>query len=247
MATYELRALSLGEILDDGFGLYREHFATLIAIAVVCTGLPTLLAIYVETGGGFRAHPGAALIASLLRGVGGLFATAGTVWVISELYMGRDPAVGDALGLAFSRVWMLFVAGFAKYLVIGLGLLLLVVPGVIAACGYAVVVPVVVLERLRSGTDALGRSWILTKGYKGKAFRLGLAIFALIYLPFLAAGVLTGIFNGSETVVNVGAELLSFLVYPFMAAVVTLFYYDLRIRQEAFDLEHLSQHLDAAR
>jgi uncharacterized membrane protein len=247
MATYELRALSVGEILDDGFGLYRAHFATLIAIAVVCTGLPTLLAIYVEMGGGLLVHPAAALIAALLRGVGGLFATAGTVWVISELYMGRDPAVGDALGLAFSRVWKLFVAGLAKYLVIGMGALLLLVPGIIAACGYAVVVPVVILEQVRSGTDALGRSWTLTKGYKWKAFSLGLALFALIYLPFLAAGVLAAMFSGSETIVNVAAELLSFLVYPFMAAVVTLFYYDLRIRQEAFDLEHLSQHLDAVR
>jgi uncharacterized membrane protein len=247
MATYELRALSMGEILDDGFGLYRAHFATLIAIAVACTGLPTLLAIYVEMGGGFLVHPVAGLLAGLLRGVGGLFATAGTVWVISEIYMGRDPAVGDALGLAFSRVWKLFVAGLAKYLVIGLGAILFIVPGIIAACGYAVVVPVVILEQVGSGTDALGRSWTLTKGYKGKAFRLGVAIFALIYLPFLAAGALTALYSSSETIVNVGAELVSFLVYPFMAAVVTLFYYDLRIRQEAFDLEHLSQHLDAVR
>ena len=58
---------------------------------------------------------------------------------------------------------------------------------------------------------------------------------------------LAGLFTGSETIVNVGAELLSFLVYPFMAAVVTLFYYDLRVRQEAFDLEHLSAQLDAVR
>jgi uncharacterized membrane protein len=247
MATYELRALSMGEILDESFGLYREHFATLIAIAVVWTGLPMLLAIYVEMGGGFIVHPLTSLIVGLLRGIGGLFATAGTVWVISEIYMGRDPAVGDALGAASSRVGKLFVAGLAKYLVIGLGMLLFLVPGIIAACGYAVVVPVVILEQVGSGTDALGRSWTLTKGYKGKAFSLGLAVFALIYLPFLAAGVLAGVFTGSETVVNVAAELLSFLVYPFMAAVGTLFYYDLRVRQEAFDLEHLSQQLDAAR
>lgn len=83
MATYELRALSTGEILDEGFGLYREHFGTLLAIAVIWTGLPMLLSIYVEMGGGFAVHPLAAGIAALLRGIGGLFATAGTVWVIS--------------------------------------------------------------------------------------------------------------------------------------------------------------------
>jgi uncharacterized membrane protein len=165
--------------------------------------------------------------------------------MISEIYMEREPDVSAALRVAFGRVWRLFVAGLAKALVAGIGFLLLVVPGIIALCGYAVVVPAVVLEPMRSGTDALGRSWQLTKGYKGKAFGLGVAILVLIYLPFMAAAAVASMLRGSATIVNVAAEVLSFLVYPFMAAVVTVFYYDLRVRQEAFDLEHLSQQLGA--
>jgi len=34
--------------------------------------------------------------------------------------------------------------------------------------------------------------------------------------------------------------------YPFTSCVFTLFYYDLRVRKEAFDLELLSQHLGIA-
>jgi hypothetical protein len=245
MATHEVRALSIGGILDDAFGLYQGYFGELVGIAVWCMGLPTLLAIYVEMGGGFLVHPVAAIVAFVLRAIGNLFATAGTVWMISEIYMEREPDVGAALRVAFGRVWRLFVAGLAKALVAGIGFLLLVVPGIIALCGYAVVVPAVVLEPMRSGTDALGRSWQLTKGYKGKAFGLGVAILVLIYLPFMAAAAVASMLRGSATIVNVAAEVLSFLVYPFMAAVVTVFYYDLRVRQEAFDLEHLSQQLGA--
>jgi hypothetical protein len=243
MATQDLRAMSVGEILDGAFTLFRSYFSTLIAIAIICIGVPTLLNIYVTMTGGQLERPLLWLTAALLKGLGGLPAAGATVWAISEIYLGRRPSVGDALGYAFGRVWKLFVAGLAKYLIIILGLLLFFVPGIIAACGYAVVVQVVVLEDLRSGTDALGRSWQLTKGYKGKAFNLGVTVFLIIYLPFFAAGALTAMFSSFQTPVDVGAEVVSFLVYPLIASVFTLFYYDLRVRQEAFDLEHLSQQL----
>lgn len=243
MATYELRALSIGEMLDGGFTLYRNHFATLITIAVVCVGAPTLLIIYVGMSGGVLAHPGLWWGAALLRSLGLLPATAATVWVISEVYLGRQPTVGDALGYAFGRIWKLFVAGLAKYLLIGLASLLLFVPGIIVWCGYAVVVQVVVLERIESGTDALGRSWTLTKGYKGKALGLGLVVMLLIYLPLGAGGATAVLLGVGQALFSVLAELVSFLVYPLYASVFTLFYYDLRVRQEAFDLEHLSQEM----
>lgn len=246
MATYELRALSIGEILDGGFTLYRNHFATLVTIAVICVGAPTLLAIYVAMSGGLAVHLGLWWGAALLKSLGMLPATAATVWVISEVYLGRDPNVSDALGYAFGRIWKLFVAGLAKYLVIGLGTLLFIVPGVVAWCGYAVVVQVVVLEQMRSGTDALGRSWALTRGYKGKALGIGFVVMALIYLPAIAAGATAGMLGAGDALFDVLAEVVSFLVYPLYASVFTLFYYDLRVRQEAFDLEHLSRLLGLA-
>src|SRR2546425_98752 len=41
----------------------------------------------------------------------------------------------------------------------------------------------------------------------------------------------------------IGVGLIFLFFYPFTSCVFTLFYYDLRVRKEAFDLELLSQHL----
>jgi hypothetical protein len=49
-----------------------------------------------------------------------------------------------------------------------------------------------------------------------------------------------------ETVIGVAAQVLSFVVTPLFACVFTLFYYDLRVRQEGFDLDHLSRELGLA-
>ncbi len=243
MATYQLRRMSIGEILDGAFVIYRGYFGTLVAIAIVCEGVPAILNTYITLGGGAIEYPVLWLATFVLSGLGGLVAAAATVWVISEAYLGRDATVGDALSYALTKMLPLFVAGLAKYLLVTIGLLLFLFPGFVIACGYAVVAQIVVLEDPPMATDALRRSWFLTKGHKRRALVLGFVVFAIIWLPFMIAGALALYFPFLEYVFTVGGQLLQLLVYPLVACAFTLFYYDLRVRKEAFDLEHLSQQL----
>ena len=246
MATNQLRAMSVGEILDAAFTVYRERFGLLMGISIVFLGLPTLINVYVELAGGVIAQPGPWFVAFLLSSLGWLPAAAGIIWVISESVLGRAPELGASMRLGLRRMGRLFVAGLAMYIVVLLGFVALIIPGVIIACGYAVVVQVAVLEDLGSATDALGRSWALTKGYKGKAFALALAFIAIFSVPFIAAGAVAAFVPALAAPVTAAGQLLSFVVTPLFACVFTLFYYDLRVRQEGFDLDHLSRELGLA-
>lgn len=275
MARYELRPMSVGEILDAALSIYRDHFGTLVSIVIVCQGVPTIMNVYATMGGGLETHPVLAGVSVLLSGIGGLIAAGATIWVISEAYLGSDLTVGDALGFALGKVLRILIAGLAKYLVIGLAF---IVPFVFAAvgiafvaqapvvaivyavalgtlavallfvlsAGYAVVTQAVVLEPLPGATDALGRSWQLTKGAKGRAILLGLVVYVLIFLPLLVGAGLTFAFPVAHETFDVGAQLISLMVYPLSGCAFTLFYYDLRVRKEAFDLEHLSRQLGLA-
>ncbi len=246
MTTYELRAMSIGEILDGAFALYRDFFGTLVSIAIVCQGVPTILGVYISVGGGNLAHFGLSLVVLLVSAIGGLVATGATLWAISEAYLGREPATMDALVFALGKVLRILIAGIAKYILMSLGFLLFIVPGIVIACGYAVVAQVVVLENHPAATDALGRSWTLTKGSKRRAFALGLVVWILVYLPFVAGQALATIVPGLQITFDVGAQLLWLLVYPIIPCAFTLFYYDLRVRREAFDIEHLSRQIGPA-
>src|SRR5205807_2637615 len=79
----------------------------------------------------------------------------------------------------------------------------------------------------------------------GRSFSAGFASGILIGLGVIA-GVAAAIFPPLMVPAVIGLGLISLFLYPFISCVFTLFYYDLRVRKEAFDLELLSQHLGVA-
>jgi len=246
MADYQLRPLSIGEILDGALVLLRRHFALVLGIAVVCEGIPTAMDVYIDLTGGGSQNPGLSLLDRLLTLVGSVLVTGATVRVVSEAYLGRTPLFGDAMGFAGSRFGTILGANIMSGFLTVLATLALVIPGMVVACGYSVAAEAAALE---SGTasEALRRSWDLTKGFKLKALALGVVSIGLILVVYLGAGVLGGIMGevvgGLDVVLAVLAACVSLLIYPVISCVFTLFYYDLRVRKEGFDLEMLSRQL----
>ena len=271
MASYDIRAMSFGEIIDGAFAIYRRNFALLVGIAVVTTGIPTILNVYVTAVGLAFVNPFILLLWLLLWSVGGLIAAGATVWVISQVYLGMGPGLGEALQFALTKMARIFIAGLAKYLIVVLvsavpiligglavavggasvlggliafgAIVLGLVAFVVVQSGYAVVTQAVVLEDETSATGALGRSWALTKGFKKKAFGLIVVLWVLLVVPSMAAAVLGALVPALEVVIAAAGGFLQLIIYPIFACTFTLLYYDLRVRHEAFDIEHLGQQL----
>ncbi|HEV2670425.1 MAG TPA: hypothetical protein VGU74_04990 [Gemmatimonadales bacterium] len=249
MVSLELRPLSTGEILDSALTLLRRHFALVLGIAVVCEGIPTAMDVYLDLTGGPAQNPGLGLLDRVLTGVGSVLVTGATVRVVSEAYLGRTPLFGDAMRFAGSRFGSVFGATFMGGLLTILATLALIIPGIVVACGYSVASQTAALES-GSSSEALRRSWNLTKGFRWKALALWIVALAVILIVFLGAGVLGGILAefvaGLDAVLAVTAALVSLLFYPVISFVFTVFYYDLRVRKEGFDLEVLSRQLELA-
>jgi len=246
MADYQLRPLSIGEILDGALVLLRRHFTLVLGIAVVCEGIPTAMDVYIDLTGGGSQNPGLNLLDRLLTLVGSVLVTGATVRVVSEAYLGRTPLFGDAMRFAGSRFGTILGANIMSGFLTVLATLALVIPGIVVACGYSVAAEAAALESGSAG-EALRRSWDLTKGFRWKALALGVVSIGLILVVYLGAGVLGGILGavmgGLDTVLAVFAACVSLLIYPVISCVFTLFYYDLRVRKEGFDLEMLSRQL----
>src|SRR5882724_6923343 len=233
MATMQLRPMAMGEILDASFALLRRHAGVFFGVAIVCQGLPTGLSLYVQFTGGAPQHFWLYVASQLLSFIGYLLVTGASIRVVSQAYLGNEPSLSDALDFAFGKIGRTLAAGFASGILIGLATILLIVPGIIVACGLSVAVQAAVLEPLPGGTDGLGRSWGLTKEFRWRGFGL-IAGLAAALVPMLLVPAL------------IGVGLIFLFLYPFTSCVFTLFYYDLRVRKEAFDLELLSQHLGIA-
>jgi hypothetical protein len=135
----------------------------------------------------------------------------------------------------------------------GLGALMIFV-GVIGAiwfviwvaCAYATTTPIVVLEEQESSFDSFGRSWELTRGARGKVF--GTWIVAWVIAALLPQVIVGAISVALGVATNdavrpffvVFASLLGIALAPILPCALTLLYYDLRVRREAFDLQVLS-------
>lgn len=169
-----------------------------------------------------------------------------------------------AVGLG--KFAILFLCAIAAAIVVAaLGLMakgigavgvLLVIAAVVVAvwlvvyvlCGYGVTTPVVVLEELGSSFDSFRRSWELTRGFRGKV--AGLSIVAGLLFNALPSWVLQapvaftrGTMPGLSIAFGALATIVPVILAPAIAAVITLMYYDLRVRREAFDLQVLGQQL----
>jgi len=253
-----LRPLSVGEILDTSFSLYRRHFGALATVSLVCTGLPLVLRLFIEAAGGLFMHPTLTLLYLLSLGALSLIATGATVFVVSESYLGRPLTAREALMRATPYMGRILIAWLLMALVIGMGFLLIVIPGVILAVGLAVAIPAVVLESGRSASAALSRSWELTRGARWRIFGLGITLFVLLYVPVVAIGGLVAllvprgsaaVFGPASTATIVALAIggvVQLFIYPLFYCVLTVTYYDLRVRKEGFDLELLASSLQTA-
>src|SRR5207237_2039869 len=144
-----------------------------------CQGLPTALSLFVQFAGGPQQRFGLYALSQLLTFVGYLLVTGASIRVVSQAYLGHAPSMGDALGFALSKMGRSFSAGFASGILIGLACLLIIIPGIVVACGLAVAVQAAVLEPLAGGTDGVGRSGDVTSGRRWKACGVCLVVFVL--------------------------------------------------------------------
>jgi Membrane domain of glycerophosphoryl diester phosphodiesterase len=252
-----LRPLTVGEILDTSFLLYRRHFGALATIALVCTGVPLVLRLFLEASGGFFANLTLAVVYALSLVVLNLVATGATVFVVSESYLGRPLSAGEALRRSTPYIGRIMICSLLMALVIGLGFLLFVIPAIILAVGLAVAIPAVVLEAGASPSGALSRSWELTRGSRWRMFGLGVTVVVLLYVPLVAitglvalllpsgGGPFGAMSLGVVVAVAVGGVVQMFL-YPLFYCVLTVTYYDLRVRKEGFDLELLASTMQSA-
>jgi hypothetical protein len=269
MADLDLRPLSLGEILDRTFSLYRQNFLLFLGISA----LPHLLVLAVNLvqaltfraptapvsrpveqfqssgAGGLAAFGIAGVIVGLfVYMVAYLFSQGGTVYAVSELYLGRTTTIGESLGRMRGQLGSLFGVLLLNGLAVMGAMLFLIIPGIYVACRLITCVPAALLEDL-GPRASLERSFRLTKDSAGRAFLIYFLYFILLYaaiflflLPFSLAGAILaakdpGVARVWLAFTQVGNFFAGILVTPFLTIATAVFYYDLRVRKEAFDLQ----------
>ena len=177
-------------------------------------------------------------------------------------YLEQPMTVEAAFRLSLRRTPALLVASLLSGLLLALGLTLCGVVWLVAATQLLFTLQALLIENLGPG-KAMRRSGVITGGYGFRVFGclvlLGMVLYVVglglrLPLAYLAGSILniapgaaslsgTGA-NAQEQVVSLlSTGLAHLLLLPFTICVITVLYFDLRIRKEGMDIELLATDL----
>jgi hypothetical protein len=212
-----------GEVIGEAWDAYKAHFTHLIPIAFVVYVLIALLTLLLVVLLGFVGA-----FVGFFVGIAGVFWLQGALVVaVADVRDGRaDLSLGETLSRVKPKLNTLALAGILAALGVGIGLLLLVVPGLILWTWWLVIVPVIMLEGT-GVTDAFGRSRELVRGHGWSVFGvLVLTILILIAVDIVFRLIAAGL---DDVVIALLLDIASrTLTAPFIALAWTLTYYRLR-------------------
>jgi hypothetical protein len=225
---------------------------------------------------GLAASGRASGFEGLVAALASVFITAALAVVISNRYLSRTVTVGEAYRATLNRIGSLLLAIIwiavrllAVIVAIGIiaGVLIAIHLGplavVVGLAGFALLIyflvswalisQVIMLDNV-GGSGASARSRELIRGYWWKT--LGLLVVTWLLVTILTAipagvvGAIAGSGAGSSAarllITGIVGLIIGVLVQPIPIAAMTLLFYDLKIRKEAFDLEALVQQAGAS-
>jgi hypothetical protein len=240
-----IRPRSVTEIVDAAFQLYRRSPTEYMTVAA----LPYVpyLGLQLLVVGPQTATPGFILRSGVV-GVVGLFVKfligAPLIWLASEQYLGRPATALMAFNAVYRRWPRIALALLMQAIMVGIGFLLLIVPGVYLTAQTFGVESVMVIEGGGVGR-AFTRSELLSKDLKMHI--LG-ATFLTAIIYFVLAFAITGpaLLFRNQLLTEILQAVTIIAVFPIVPITTTIVYYDTRIRREGFDVEWMTGALAAA-
>jgi len=248
----------VGDILTDAFNLYGKYWSVLVPIVAV-VAIPLSLIQYAITRYSFTRrvilHPNGTITISsgFWRAVGSGF----LIWVIGVLitmivvgaitratagiFVGQRATLEGAYQFGLARLWSILLVSFLVAIIVGVGFILLIIPGLIALTRLISAIPALVVED-RRGTTALVRSNDLVRGYSWP-------VFGTYLVAAIIAGLVTSLFTAwfsNWFVRGLLAGIAHTITQPFIALVVVLIYLDLRVRKESLDTTTLDRDLQTS-
>jgi hypothetical protein len=254
--------LSLSEILDRVFTIYRSRFAVVIGICAIpnvasyAAGLVFQFTFGPNSQGTPQTPSAATLVTALaiafpviLISVGAtLLAQAAVSLTAWRIQVGQTATVWGAYQAALKHTFTLLGAGILAGVAVALGLLLLIVPGIIVSLAFSMTTLIILVEG-EGVMDSLRRSWDLTKGNRGRIFVAGLicgllswALAFAFQWPALALVALTKSHNPplwANLATGISSTIGNILAMPFFAIALALIYYDARRQKEGLDVQML--------
>lgn len=248
-----LPSIDIGRVITRGFDALFKNAVPFFGASLVLAGVPALLLemYFVRTllgaspeqlfmSGGFWLNILLSIIVTmvttaLLQGI----LVRSTILHLSGQRVDLGHSVTVALGMILPIIGLSIIVGIC----VMFGLLLLIVPGIIVYCVFAVAVPALVEER-KGVFASMSRSSDLTSGSRLMIFLLGVIYFVIFWILSAVVSGMTGAAvysSGAMLVSGIGQMLLTTFTSALSATLIASLYAELRTIKEGATPSSLAQ------
>jgi ribosomal protein L40E len=235
------RELGLGEVISKTFELYRRDFLKYFVLFVVVEAIIGVVDTFAYSAFPLTTPPAGSTQQQILNWMPGFFgslvallAVVGIVALLfypliyggavkmasNEILSGQTDLGASARFVASKLVWM-WALGVVVGIVVVLGLVALIVPGIILAIMFSLVLPVLLIENRGIGgcmsrsRELVGHRWL-------KTFATFLVLGIILAIAAGIADVIGGVFGPGSTFVS---SVLSAFYLPVVPVALTVYYY----------------------
>jgi hypothetical protein len=252
------KPLTVGEILSAAFDLYRRQATALWTIVAVVVIPAQALIVIVErlilSGGRSAAISGTiyttdstgllAIVVIVVTFLSVIVTIGALSKCLLDAYTGHRSGWRHSLQFAADKVgplaWLSIISG----VLLAIGYVLLIIPGIFLTVSWIAAVPVLMFEGA-SPFASLRRSYDLVQGRWWATFgALVLVLIALIGITFVLGALLGGVSTDHISLIlvigGISRIIAALVTYPIVAAVSAVIYIDLRVRKEHVDPRELT-------
>ncbi|MBK8294744.1 MAG: hypothetical protein IPK93_08235 [Solirubrobacterales bacterium] len=211
--------LDIGGVFERTGEIYKQCFGTVWIVALVLL-IPAAIIVGLLGNGGVMGF-----IGSLVNLVASAWLVGSIIRVVQDVELdGKvDWSVGEILSSVTPKLIAIILLQIVTGILIAIGLVLFIVPGVILALMWAVAMPSLVVED-KGVFDSMSRSSDLTRDNRMRIIGVGLVIIA----AYLVIAIIGALLVALTPIIGVIALIiLGVLLYPYIAIIGAVLYYRL--------------------
>lgn len=249
MAQLQLRPLGVGEIVDATFTVYRRRFGPMLAIVLMLVFIPFLVSLVggcsLDSGGITTCTSPIGWLGYYVGVVGSMVAGVAAVLVAAGAYADVPSDWRSAMSTGIRRIIAIIAATIVAGVLMAIGFVLLIIPGIFVLVSLAVVWEALIIEGI-GPMESIKRSWRLVAGERWRVFGAGLLVIVLMVIFVGVVSAVIALILSAGLGVSGGMtgylvqQVASLLSIPLTAALGTVIYLDLRVRKESLSAAELA-------
>ena len=211
-----------GGVVGETFSIYRDNALPLLGASAVVFVVVGLVSGLLRDEGVLGA-----LLATVVSLVGYALFTGFVVRLVQDVRDGRrDQTIGDLFSSATPAIGPLIGFGILFGIAVGIGFVLLIVPGLFLLTIWCLGAPSIVAER-RGVLEAFGRSRELVRGEGWSVFGALVLVLLIVIGIGIVLGILATPIGDGETSTVIASIISNIITAPIFAIAVSAMFFDL--------------------